>query len=214
MSKLFLEVLDNKRGEIYKKLNPFLEIGVLGGGTALALQIGHRVSYDFDIFTHNELTKNLWNKSKSVFGSSIVKSLDDKDQLNITCPNGVQVTFFYDDYKHMFTPRKNNPINLMNIKDIAINKTITLGRRPKWRDYVDLYFLLKEKYITLDELINLSIKKLKNDFTEKLFLEQLVYWTDVQSYDIEYVKKEVNPDEIKKFLVQEVKQFKRKSLGI
>jgi len=213
MSKLFLEVLDNKRKEVYQKLDSFSEIGILGGGTALALQIGHRVSFDFDIFTHNNLDKDLWAKSKKVFGTESVKLLDDKDQLDIATQRGVNITFFYDDYKQVFRPLSNSPIDLMNIKDIAINKTITLGRRPKWRDYVDLYFLLKEKYIDLNELVEISTKKLKNDFSEKLFLEQLVYYNDVQNYDIEFVKKEIDSVEIKNFLENEVKEFKRKSLG-
>ena len=40
----------------------------------------------------------------------------------------------------MFKPIKTDSMDLMDIKDIATNKAYTIGRRPKWRDYVDIYF--------------------------------------------------------------------------
>ncbi len=50
MSKLFLDTLDPSRKAVFAKLNKFSRLGVLGGGTAIALQINHRRSFDFDIF--------------------------------------------------------------------------------------------------------------------------------------------------------------------
>ena len=50
MENLHLEILDNKRQLIFHQLLNFKSLGYLAGGTALALQAGHRVSYDFDIF--------------------------------------------------------------------------------------------------------------------------------------------------------------------
>jgi len=122
MSKLFLESLNRERLAVYQKLTAFRKIGVLGGGTALTLQIGHRVS---------------------------------------------------------------------------LNKAFLLGRRPKWRDYVDLYFLLRGRYLGLNDLIVLGRKKFGTDFSEKLFLEQLVYWRDIGSWDVEFINKKVAPEEIK-----------------
>ena len=62
MSKIFLEILDRDRQEILRELSYFREEGYLAGGTALALQIGHRTSYDFDIFMNHSVTKMLKNK--------------------------------------------------------------------------------------------------------------------------------------------------------
>lgn len=213
MLKLILESFDKNRLIVFEKLKFFRNIGVLGGGTALALQIGHRVSFDFDIFTHQKLASDLWEKIKNVFGKNSEKLLDSEDQLNLLTPENVTVTFFYDDYKNLFDPIKTEAINLMNPKDIATNKAFTIGRRPKWRDYVDLYFLLKNKHIFLEELIKLSEKKFGSDFSEKLFLEQLVYWNDIGDYVIEFTGSEIPAEKIKRFLEDEVKEiFKEVSL--
>lgn len=210
MSKLFLDLLDENRKDVFAKLKNFSNIGVLGGGTALALQIGHRKSYDFDIFINKKIDKNIWRKAKDVFGKNSIKILENEDQLDLITPNNIKVTFFKDDYKSIRDPISNEFINLMNIVDIATNKALIQGRRPKWRDYIDLYFLLKDSYINLEELIKLSATKFSTDFSEKLFLEQLVYWDDVRSYQIEFIEKDIDPDEIKTYLINTVKEYKRK----
>lgn len=213
MSKLILESLDKNRLKIFHKLQSFRNVGVLGGGTALALQIGHRTSFDFDIFTHDKLNNLLWQKVKSVFGEKTEKTLDTEDQLDLITPEGVAVTFFHDDYRSLFSPTPSEIINLLDPRDIAANKAYILGKRPKWRDYVDLYFLLKGKYVSVKELIDLSGRKFGTDFSKRLFLEQLVYWKDMDDYTIDFIKKEIEPSEIKLFLEGEVKNFGRKELS-
>lgn len=208
MSKLFLESLDKNRSVVFEKLRFFRNMGILGGGTALALQIGHRISFDFDIFTHRKLNDNLWKKAKQVFGEKSEKLFDNDDQLDFVTPENVAVTFFHDDYKNLFNPIKTEIIDLMDPKDIAANKSLILGKRPKWRDYVDLYFLLKNKCISLRELIKVSKKKFASDFSERLFLEQLVYWNDVGNYVVEFIGKEIPPSEIKLFFEDEAKKIR------
>jgi len=213
MSKLFLDILDDKRKDIFAKLKRFNNIGVLGGGTALALQIGHRISYDFDIFTNQKINKDIWRKSKDVFGKDSIKILENEDQIDLITPNNIKITFFNDDYKSFYSPVNSDSISLMDLRDVSANKALIQGKRPKWRDYVDLYFILKDNHIAFEELIGLSIKKFGTDFSEKLFLEQLVYWDDVKSYEIEFVKEEIKPEVIKDFLIETVKKYKRESIS-
>lgn len=207
MSKLFLESLDKNRLRVFEELRSFRDIGVLGGGTALALQIGHRISFDFDIFILQKPDSALWKKAKHIFGEKSEKRLDSEYQLNLTTPESVAVTFFCDDYKNMFTPIKTEVIDLMDIRDIAANKAYVLGKRPKWRDYADIYFLLKGKHIVLDEIVRLANRKFATDFSERLFLEQLVYWQDVENYTVEFVGGDIAPDTIKSFLEDEVRKY-------
>lgn len=102
---------------------------------------------------------------------------------------------------------KSEVIDLMSLEDIAANKAYILGKRPKWRDCVDIYFLLKDKHSTLDEIIQMSKNKFSTDFSERLFLEQVVYWHDVENYTIEFVGKEIIPDVIKSYLEYEVDRY-------
>ena len=175
MLKPILESLDKERLFVYNKLEVFRDIGVLGGGTALSLQIGHRVSYDFDIFTYDKFPRNIWQKVKETFGTNCEKMLDYEDQLDLKTPNSVKVTFFYDDYKLLRKPVKNMPIDLMSLEDVATSKAYTIGKRPKWRDYVDIYFLLVENHITLKKIIdfsteNISLTLLKDYFYNNWFI--------------------------------------------
>ncbi|MCX6791650.1 MAG: nucleotidyl transferase AbiEii/AbiGii toxin family protein [Candidatus Gottesmanbacteria bacterium] len=212
MSKLFLGSLNKNRLAVFRKLRSFRDMGVLGGGTALALQIGHRASFDFDIFTREKLHNLLWKEAKRVFGETSEKILDTEDQLDLITPENVAVTFFHDDYQLLFDPIPSEIMNLLDPRDIATNKAYLLGKRPKWRDYVDLYFLLKENYVSIGELISLSQKKFGTDFSEKLFLEQIVYWGDMDDYIVDFLTTEIEPEEIKIFLENEVKKFVRGEL--
>ncbi|OGM13182.1 hypothetical protein A3D84_05385 [Candidatus Woesebacteria bacterium RIFCSPHIGHO2_02_FULL_42_20] len=204
--------MNKNRFKVFNKLRAFKNMGVLGGGTALALQVGHRVSFDFDIFSYHALPGHLWKDAKKVLGQDCEKLLDFEDQLNLITPGGVEVTFFHDEYQPLFKAIKTNFIDLMDLRDIACNKAYIIGRRPKWRDYVDIYFLLKDKKISLDQLLKLSIRKFKNDFSKRLFLQQLVYYSDITDYKIEFLKDEISPDKIKVFLEGEVSRYKTREL--
>ena len=50
MSEIHLELFDTNRQNVFVQLSEFKTFGYLAGGTALALQINHRKSFDFDIF--------------------------------------------------------------------------------------------------------------------------------------------------------------------
>lgn len=207
MSKLFLEILDKDRQEIFPTLAKFSNDGVLAVGTAIALQIGHRLSYDFDIFTHKPITASLWSKVKRVFGRNCVKTMGTKTQLNFYSPQSVRLTFYFAGFSPLFPTVKTGSIDLFDLKDLATNKAYTVGQRGKWRDYVDLYFLLKEKHISLDELITLSIKRYGSDFPEKLFLEQLSYFGDLDDLNIKYCRDTVAPETVQNFLIDSAKKF-------
>ncbi len=57
--KLHFDILDEARGQLLDQLIPLTSDFVLAGGTALALQIGHRKSFDFDFFSLNDIPESL-----------------------------------------------------------------------------------------------------------------------------------------------------------
>ena len=67
MSKIYLEIFDKPRLNVFEKLRAFKSDGYLAGGTALALQIKHRISYDFDVFISHSIDNTLRQQIKSVF---------------------------------------------------------------------------------------------------------------------------------------------------
>ena len=80
-------------------------------------------------------------------------------------------------------------------------KAFALGRRAKWKDYVDIYFIIKNFY---------SIREISDEanlfgyqFSEKLFREQLAFHKDIDyNEEVEYLEGyAVSQEEIKAFLI-------------
>ena len=203
------EILDKKRKNVFLKLKVFKNLGYLAGGTALSLQIKHRHSFDFDIFFKKEignrerflLRKNFKIK-KTILNTSEQFSVITKDEVNITL-------VFYP-YKNLFPLIKTQSIPLLSLKDIVADKAFTIGRRGTWRDYVDIFFILKEKKLSLAEIVKLGLKKFKEEFNEKLFLEQLIYFKDLGDFKISFIGKGYSEKEIKNHLINEVKKFQKR----
>ena len=99
-------------------------------------------------------------------------------------------------------------VKFLSVPEIAATKAYTVGRRPNFKDYVDLYFILKEKFISLPGIINICEKKYKDEFNDRLFLEQLVYLEDVIEAPIQFLKKPVTKEEMLKFFEKEIKKLK------
>jgi hypothetical protein len=189
------EILTKKQKKLLPILKYFSEKDFyLAGGTALALQLGHRESIDFDLFTQKkfdnlEILKDLRQISKRK-RNVIIDKLDEYTIIE----NDVKLTFL----RYPFNIKdiiKKDDIKLAQDLTIGAMKAYALGRRSKWKDYVDLYILL-EKY-SLEDIINKSKKIFGSTFSEKMFLQQLSYFKDI-NYDEKVIWKIKNPPTNKK----------------
>lgn len=206
MSKIHLEILDNQRSSVFNTLKAFKDVGYLAGGTALALQLKHRISYDFDIFTPAPLDNTLHQRINTLF-KAVSYSLNTTDQINLRTKENVNISFVWYYFPLLHTPLQTNSLSLATIEDIAADKTRTIGRRAVWRDYVDIYWLLQTKTLDLVTLIQLAKKKFKGEFDSSLFLEQLSYFDDVSIVPIEFFSTSPSSSEIQSFFKKEVKQY-------
>lgn len=50
-------------------------------------------------------------------------------------------------------------IKLLSAKEVAVTKAYTIGRRGSFKDYIDLYFILKKKISSPEEIIKMAEKK-------------------------------------------------------
>lgn len=209
ISNLHLEILDNNRQELLKKIPPYSKGFVLSGGTALALQLSHRKSFDFDFFSSSQIPKIFLEKlSKGIVIGSIVT--DTPDELTFFTKNNIKVTFLYYPFKSHFKIIKlENGLSVFPVQEIALQKAYTIGRRGEYRDYFDLYVILKDKHMNLNEIIRGVKEVYGNIFDEKIFLEQLAYFGDMQNFDIIPVSKTQLPksEEVKHFFVELVKTY-------
>ena len=209
ISKLHLDILDNKRLDVLTKLTPYISNFVLAGGTALALQINHRKSYDFDFFSSEEISPNFALKLRNIL---VIQSIavDTSDELTLYTSDTAKISFIYYPFSEYFKTGNENQLTYYLSESIAIQKAYTIGRRGAYRDYFDLYSLLNKKVIIFEDIIEKAEKAYGSLFNAKLFLEQLTYFGDITNFEIIPVNQNegnIEPDEVKKFLEETVKKF-------
>jgi hypothetical protein len=98
-------------------------------------------------------------------------------------------------------------IKILPTLEIAAMKAYALGRRATLKDYIDLYFVLKGKINSLEEIITFCEKKYSSEFDPRLFLEQLIYLKDVEKIEIQFSKEKISIPEMEKFFEGEVKKI-------
>ena len=201
------EAITSGQKRIFKKLKNFPDY-YLAGGTALALQIGHRVSVDFDFFSKEEIPISLLFKLEKIFKDfkrEII--INNPEQLTVKL-SGINLTFVKYPFPLIFRLKEYLGVKMLCVEEIAATKAYVLGRRATMKDYVDLYFILKKEYIGLEKLIKICQKKYGENFEPRLFLEQLIFMKDVKKMAIRFLGKRVGEKEILAFFEKDIKKIK------
>ncbi|TSC95365.1 MAG: hypothetical protein Athens101410_615 [Parcubacteria group bacterium Athens1014_10] len=200
------EVLKLEGREIFQRFKNFPEF-YLAGGTALALQIGHRISIDFDLFSKKDIPSNFLNKVEKIFRDKKLEVIvNNSEQLSLNVSK-TKVDFVKYSFPLIFKPIKFQCVNILKIPEIAAMKAYTLGRRGTLKDYIDLYFLLGEKHISLKKIIEIAQKKYKEKFDPRLFLEQLIYLDDIEDIEIQFLRGKITKIKLQKFFEKEIKNL-------
>lgn len=174
---LHLEIFSPEQRVLLPFLKKFGKKYGLVGGTAIALQLGHRRSIDFDLFTEKEFTGiSLEREVRKTI--KITHVLKNKESEFTFITGAVKVTFFSYPFPIGYSVKLNNTIKLPDVLTIAAMKAFALGRRAKWKDYVDLYFILKDRY-SIDEIVAKGKKIFGSEFNDKIFRTQLSYFDDI-----------------------------------
>ena len=199
------EILTTEQQGLLPAIKSFAKDFGLVGGTAVALHIGHRESIDFDLFTKNPEHPIMAKKLQRQFGryAIIDRVLVEEDPELTFMTNTVKVTFYHFEFKIPYTERFGSYIAMPSLLTLAAMKVFALGQRAKWKDYVDLYFIMRE-YHTLAEIIRHTEKLFGNEFNAKLLRTQLSFFDDI-NYTEPVVYKpgfEVPDEEIKRALTE------------
>lgn len=206
MSKLFFKIFDPPRKEVFEKLAELKEDGLLAGGTAVALLLGHRFSYDFDVFVPKKITRQLLSRATQIFGKNIQKLVDTSAELSFLTREKIKISFVHFPFAPLHHSVKTKSISLYDLRDLASNKAYVIGRRGEYRDYVDLFFMLK-RGLKIKKIVGESQKRFQGAFSERLFLQQLTYFGDLKDFKIDFIDKKYQPEEIKRFFVKEIKKY-------
>jgi len=173
----------------------------LVGGTAIALHIGHRESIDFDMFSPDEFTNARIRQVFARAGKPISAVFTNETGQFTFVVDSVQVTFYQFQYPIEYAESYDSFARMPTLLTLAAMKAFALGQRSKWKDYVDLYFILRDHY-SLDEISDHARSVFKGEFNAKLLRQQLDYFDDIDYREPVVFKPgfEVAEDEIKSAL--------------
>ena len=189
---------------------------ILCGGTALAIQIGHRKSEDLDFM--------MWRISKTekpeVNWNAIERELKEKigeienfnmlgfDQVEFVV-RGVKFSFFVSDNLSPVTAPTEylGNIRLADIESIMAMKMEVMLRRMKFRDYYDIYCMLQEGYSIhngIEKALNLSRHRLSSkNIIAMLLGGQFIPDNNFATLEPKY---DVTKEQIREYTMQKLKE--------
>lgn len=195
------EILTSNQIKLFPLLKRQAKDFGLVGGTAVALHIGHRRSIDFDLFSLKPFDSNAL-RSKVRRLVKIERILVDQNG-ELTCWAGkVKLTFFHYPFAIKYKTNLDTIIKMPDLLTLAAMKAHALGRRAKWKDYVDLYFIIKYSY-PVKKIIQKGKAIFGGEFNGKIFRTQLAYFEDINYEEkIDFLPKfSVSEEKIKKDLI-------------
>lgn len=216
MILLHWEILDEKRYELLLKIVNVLDYVdyYMAGGTALAIQTGHRISYDFNFFVREEFNNSLLLESLNLIGN--VKVIQNhKGTLDLII-NDIQVSFFYfpnhliDNY---VLCDRIPCLKLASIMDITAMKMIAIGGRGAKKDFFDLYYICNQYQLHLQDLIQAIVLKYGSQHNFSHIIMGLTYFEDAENEILPQVFVHYNWEEIKDFFISIQSHYNEKQIN-
>lgn len=208
-------ILNWNQKRILKKVGFLKKYGFyLAGGTALALQLGHRTSRDLDFYTpHHFRGLALTREFQKIFSKEIQKPGLAEDTLWLKFGD-TDISFFRYPYKLIRPSLSYLTVKLASPEDIAAMKIEAIIERGTKRDFVDIYYLMK-KY-SLKQLLNFTQKKYPEVFNEQICLIALMYFKDAEIAQKDrkrlYLYENIEWRKIKEYIEKEVKQYQLEAI--
>jgi hypothetical protein len=164
------EILEDAQAATLESLAPVVSKWdlVLGGGTAIALRLGHRRSFDLDWFRYEELDPDLLQADLAANGLQLRSPRSSRGTLMGTMGN-VPVGFYryrYPDLRPaeaLEEPR----IRIASLEDLAAMKLAAVAQRVTRRDFLDVHALLG--VFGLEEMFGFFRKKYGRDAAHLLY---------------------------------------------
>jgi hypothetical protein len=201
---LYYKTIDAPTLELLRKLLelPDLRELRLAGGTSLALQIGHRKSVDLDLFGILEADELSISESLKSLGTTTL--LQKTSNISIWLIGGIKVDIVNYRYPWIDEMCCVDQLRLAGKKDIAAMKLAAITGRGTKKDFIDLYFLLKE----------FSLKAILDFYTEKFHdgspffvLKSLTYFEDAENDQDPIMLQNISWPGIKLFIINKLEEY-------
>jgi len=186
-----------KRADFVKKY-------YLSGGTAAALHLGHRLSFDLDWFSPTPAHPNVIFAGLNPLGK--LKIIQNDEGTFNGSLNGIKLSFFIYPYKLLYPAVSYQGIKVADLRDIACMKLDAVSSRGKKRDFIDLFFISR-KYKLEEQLRFFERRYEKQDISIKHIIDSLVYFNDAEDDDLPSMFKPVDWEKVKQYFQAQVKQL-------
>jgi len=179
----------------------------LAGGTALALQLGHRQSVDLDFFCIDNINNvDLKNKLSKV---GKFKLVNEEENTIDGILDGVKVSFMTYPYPLLYKAIiYKKYVKLAFVKDIAVMKLGAIAGRNTKKDFIDLYYFLHKEKLYLNDLFKILKKKFKGFEYDKYHIyKSLIFFNEADKDPTPKMIEKIEWDKVKRFFKNEIKNI-------
>ena len=198
-----------KKIEFLKNFNFYL-----AGGTAIALQLGHRTSKDLDFYSPQHFKSvGIIREFRKIFKGEIEEASRAPDTLFLKIKQ-IDLSFFRYPYKLIRPLVPYLGVNLASVEDISAMKMEAIIERGTKRDFVDIYYAI-EKY-GLKKVLEFTKEKYPEAFNEYNCLHALTYFKDAEAPQKDrkrlYLYENIEWKDIREYIEKEVKKYQFKKI--
>jgi len=183
----------------------------LAGGSAVALHLGHRFSFDLDFFCTEHFSIDEVLQTLKGLGSLETYQAS-ADTFNGKL-NNLRISFFIYPYPVLEPFQKYSDIQIASLMDLAAMKIDAITRRGTKRDFVDLYFICQQT-ISIEKALELYFQKFREyNISPVHVYKSLMYFADAESDDMPQMITKVTWKDVKTFFLKEGQSLYRSKLS-
>lgn len=175
----------------------------LAGGTALALQLGHRYSEDLDFFRDGPFDGQQLAERLSTAGKIQIQSRSD-NTLHILL-NGLRISYLKAQAPFLFPGTVYRGLAIADPRDIAVMKVVAIGGRGSRKGFIDLYFLLQSGCNLQSILALVESRFTQVDYNTYHLLKSLIYFDDAESEPMPEMIRKVQWPQVREAIISAVR---------
>lgn len=179
---MHLDILPKEQRALWPELSQIPDHFTLYGGTAIALQLGHRVSIDFDFFTFQNFNHDdLFDTCPFLTRGKIIQQSPNTITILLGSDSPVQISFFGVPRLNRIMPpfkTQDNAIKIAQLIDLAGTKAATVQKRAEVKDYIDMDALLTKGGLSLPDCLGAAQFIYGESYNPAQTLKALCYFDD------------------------------------
>lgn len=192
--KPVLSILPPAQLKLFEELSSICDEFTLYGGTAIALQLGHREFVDFDFFSFCDFDLDqIIDKYHFLHGGKVTQNSPNTLTLIVDRDGPVQISFFgVPKLKRLCTPHilERNNIRIAQLIDLAGMKAAVIQKRAEAKDYIDIAAIIEQTDITLGHALSAAMA-IYPVLNPELSLKALCYYDDGNLSSIQQGTKDI-----------------------